>query len=420
MQAMQGESLKVLTPHRSHHTSGLGIHTLGVVVPSGNVCCTQIRSCVSAVGTTASAIAAGDGPTKISAISTTLKVRHMVIVLVFDRLVDGVVGSRANSPGTRSRTQTRGGEFSFRGVAVMQRDELMSTWPAMVRVCQGVLRNREDAEDCAAEALVSVLRDDRHAGAGSAEAYMVTVARRRAVDFVRRRARERRRDDRLAAVAQLNDVDVAEAVADQAEAQWLAKQAQHSLTPPALAVLAELADGATVEQVATRLGLSRRSVESHLLRARRTLRGAVSATFAVVSWLVAAGRRTAVPATAAAAAVAAVVGISSAPNSPPSPRIAPAVLLHAAPAAPTAPHPQLPSAGLPVAQAPPVGTRTVALETPAAAVVPSPVRSSIATASSPIGRTAVELERTGDGRITPEDVTHCVQQLEVSLSHVGC
>lgn len=301
--------------------------------------------------------------------------------------------------------------------------DLMSTWPAMVRVCHGVLGNRDDAEDCASEALVSVLQDERYAAADSVEAFMVTVARRRAVDFVRRRGSERRRDIRLAAVAVPAAADVAEAVADQAEARWLAEQASKSLKPAARRVLAELSDGATVAETADRLGLTRRSVESHLLRARRALRAAAAGTLAwLLGWIVRGAKRTAVPAGAATAA-AFVIAVAVTAVLPPSASGAdPAVQPAAVPAAtvvdapPKPPVPPAQSATQPavdVTEPPPAPAQ-------ATQPVPEPSQSTVAQVQTPAMQANVTSQRNGEPTFGLTDVTHCLDELEVSTERIGC
>ena len=302
----------------------------------------------------------------------------------------------------------------------MQKEhELMEAWPAMVRVCRTVLGNRDDAEDCAAEAIVAVLQDDRHTSATSIEAFMVTVARRRAVDFVRRRASERRRDTRLAGFAEARGVDIAEAVADQAEARWLANEALTSLTPGAHAVLAQLADGATVVETARRLGLSRRSVESHLLRARRALRQAIGAMLALLGWILGGVRRSSAPITAVAAAVAVVaaVTVTAAPPAPASEAgtttTAGTRLVRVEPGAA---HEREQSR---VAPPPPKVDDRPAAAPPARPVPPQPA-AQVARVVTPAVQADVTSRSSEERGVQISDVTHCVEQLEVSLEHVGC
>lgn len=307
--------------------------------------------------------------------------------------------------------------------------DVLETWPAMVRVCRGVLGNRQDAEDCAAEAVVSVLADGRHEQARNVEAFMVTVARRRAVDVLRRRDREQRRAVRLQAELDLTAPDVAEALVDQAEAQWLARQARLQLTPSALAVLAELAEGASVEQAAATLGVSRRSVESHLLRARRVLRGLSAGPLALLGWLLAPFRRApATPATgvtlaAAAAVLSLALALPDMPGegNPRDPVTVRPLNGDPVPPAPIPPEPAAPRA-VPAGSGPASTVPAQPPEQPPAAarqsVLPAP--SPVASVSTPAVRVDVDSrEDPAEGTVL-EELQHCVQTLQVSNEHIGC
>jgi RNA polymerase sigma factor (sigma-70 family) len=192
--------------------------------------------------------------------------------------------------------------------------ELFAFWPAMVRVCERVLGSREDAEDCASEALAQAYAEGV-GGVENVEAWLVAIAKRRAMDLLRRRARSRRQLLRLASRCDVSDADPAERVADEAEARWLSARADELLTAPARAVLRVVADGGSVNDAAHRLAMTRRSAESHLHRARLTLR---AARVAVPALAVAFARAVRRPATASVALVGVAV-------------VAPAYLTPAAP-----------------------------------------------------------------------------------------
>ncbi|HEV2889103.1 MAG TPA: sigma-70 family RNA polymerase sigma factor [Frankiaceae bacterium] len=151
--------------------------------------------------------------------------------------------------------------------------ELFAAWGAMVRVCERVLGSREDAEDCASEALLQAFSEGVD-DVENVEAWLVAIAKRRAMDVLRRRVRNRRQLLKLASRCDVSDPDPAERVADEAEARWLSAQADTLLTAPARAVLRVVADGGSVNDAAHRLAMTRRSAESHLHRARLTLRAA--------------------------------------------------------------------------------------------------------------------------------------------------
>lgn len=183
-------------------------------------------------------------------------------------------------------------------------------WPVMVGVCERVLRCREEAEDCASQALLDVLQAGGLRGVRNEEAWLVRIAKRRAMDAVRRDVRDRRRAARLAGRAELQASDIAEAVLDQAEAQWLSRMAEQLLSPPALAVVHAVADGYSVAEAGSRLGMTTSAAESHLARARRALRDALAATLGVLVWILTRLRRAA-PAAPVAVLAAAVAVLTS-------------------------------------------------------------------------------------------------------------
>lgn len=149
---------------------------------------------------------------------------------------------------------------------------MLALWFSMVRVCESILSSREDAEDCASEALMDAMSYAGPAPVGNREAWCVSVAKRRAVDHLRHRIRSRARAQRLLGHGEFHVPDVAEAVADASEARWLSRQAAAILTQQARAVLDVVASGGSVDSAANRLGITRRSAESHLHRARVSLR----------------------------------------------------------------------------------------------------------------------------------------------------
>lgn len=200
--------------------------------------------------------------------------------------------------------------------------EWLASWQAMVRVCERVLGSRDDAEDCASEALLQAFADGLD-DVENVEAWLVTLAKRRANDMLRRRVRSRRQLIRLASRCEVSDPDHADRVADEAEARWLSDRADELLTPPARAVLRVVADGGSVNDAAHRLAMTRRSAESHLHRARLTLRAARVALPAFAMAFVRSVRRPV--AASSVASVALVAGVAV---------IAPAYLTPAAPDAP--------------------------------------------------------------------------------------
>lgn len=197
--------------------------------------------------------------------------------------------------------------------------ELFASWQAMVRVCDRVLESRDDAEDCASDALLQAFADGMD-DVENVEAWLVSVAKKRAFDVLRRRVRTRRQLLRLASRHDVSDPDPAERVADEAEARWLSQRADELLTAPARAVLRVVAEGGSVNDAASTLAMTRRSAESHLHRARLMLRAARVAIPAFGVALVRAARR---PATASSmvlvAGVAVVAPVYLSPGTPERP-----------------------------------------------------------------------------------------------------
>jgi len=148
--------------------------------------------------------------------------------------------------------------------------ELFAVWQSLVRVCEPILCSRDDAEDCASDALVSALAGPN--AVANREAWLVTVAKRRAVDQLRQRIRSRTRAVRLVGQHEQYGPDIAEDVADNHEARWLSREAPRLLTCPARSVLDIVAAGGTVDDAARELGMTKRSAEAHLRRARLSLR----------------------------------------------------------------------------------------------------------------------------------------------------
>lgn len=167
--------------------------------------------------------------------------------------------------------------------------DLMTHWPAMVRAARSVLGPGPEAEECAAIAVAQVWSQER--SMDSVEAFMVTVAKRRAIDLLRREVRDRRRLERLARQGGVCADDVAEEVASRSEARWAEAQARELLSANGYRVLRLHADGASTATVARELGISMRSAESHLLRARKTMRAVLARGLAVISFVVVGVRR---------------------------------------------------------------------------------------------------------------------------------
>ncbi|WP_312870755.1 sigma-70 family RNA polymerase sigma factor [Streptomyces himalayensis] len=140
----------------------------------------------------------------------------------------------------------------------------------------------EDAEDAVHEAMIraaerSHVEDDRLG------AWLTTVTIRLCIDRFRQVGREAEVHTRSVR-ATPRPATVEEAVCDRAEAQWLAARST-DLPRRQEEVLALLAQGMDVAQIAQRTGLTYQAVRSLLARARRALRATLAGTLAVAVWL---------------------------------------------------------------------------------------------------------------------------------------
>jgi RNA polymerase sigma factor (sigma-70 family) len=297
-------------------------------------------------------------------------------------------------------------------------------WDAMIAASRKVLGSLDDAHDCAAEAMTQVL-ERQPDGVENLEAFMVTVAKRRAIDRYRAQQRGRRRERMLAAQVALTAPDFAEDVATRAEARWADETARAVLKPNVYRLVRMLADGVPLSDAAARLGMSDRAAESHLLRARRAVRGALGKTFGVLAAAFACGRRVGPAAAPAVVAVAAstallVGGPAPGPRLPASDPPAKPILGDAAPTAVVA------ELVLPTGAAtPPRGVSARApLSLPAASVgvaQASPRSTTSAVVSTPVA--GVDSYDTDDGQQsegTAEQVLQCVQNLKVTIGYQGC
>lgn len=151
----------------------------------------------------------------------------------------------------------------------MDAAELVRARQAAIRQCVRAGAEPHDAEDHAQDALIALLEQGTQVT--SVGAWVATVARRRHADQLRRRIRERAAAARLAARRSTDDADPQQAVPDRAQAAWMVRTLD-TLPPATQAVCRAAARGLAVPGIARALGLSVRSVESHLTRARRHVR----------------------------------------------------------------------------------------------------------------------------------------------------
>ncbi|MEU0375588.1 sigma-70 family RNA polymerase sigma factor [Streptomyces sp. NPDC006283] len=140
----------------------------------------------------------------------------------------------------------------------------------------------EDAEDAVHEAMLRAA-ENPHLDDDRLGAWLTTVTMRLCVD----RHRQVNREAEVRSLPALHaavPVPIEEAVCDRAEAKWLAVRSGELPARQAEALWLKSED-LDVGQVAAKMGLSYRTVESLLARARRTLRNSLVATLGLVLWL---------------------------------------------------------------------------------------------------------------------------------------
>ncbi|MER7482220.1 sigma-70 family RNA polymerase sigma factor [Streptomyces sp. NPDC126510] len=182
----------------------------------------------------------------------------------------------------------------------------------LLKVARRRSMSAEDAEDAVHEAMLRAaerpdLDEERLV------AWLTTVTMRLCVDRYRQMNREAEVRTSPTLIAP-GPVPVEEAVCDRAEAKWLAVRSGELPARQAEALRLKSQD-LDVGQVAVRMGLSYRTVESLLARARRTLRQSLAATLGCALFLIGWGRprgvgraqAVAVASTAASLAVAGFV-----------------------------------------------------------------------------------------------------------------
>ncbi|NUK09071.1 sigma-70 family RNA polymerase sigma factor [Streptomyces lunaelactis] len=181
----------------------------------------------------------------------------------------------------------------------------------LLKVARRRSMSLEDAEDAVHEAMLRAA-ENPHLDEERLGAWLTTVTMRLCVDRYRQvnRETEVRSSPRLLAPV---PVPVEEAVCDRAEAKWLARRSGELPARQAEALWLK-AEDLDVDQVATKMGLSYRTVESLLARARRTLRNSLAGTLGLALWLIGRGRprggnaqAVAVASTAATLAVAGLI-----------------------------------------------------------------------------------------------------------------
>lgn len=150
-------------------------------------------------------------------------------------------------------------------------EEMLSARSSALRVARQVTGSHEDAEDCVQAALEVALRSSDDLAVTSPAAWLVAVTRNRALDMVRRRVLMSAVSGRGWGVQP--EPDIADLVADRDELRWMTREALRRLPRSTASVLSALASGCSTLETAAKLGLSVRSVEAHVLRLRRVVKG---------------------------------------------------------------------------------------------------------------------------------------------------
>lgn len=253
-------------------------------------------------------------------------------------------------------------------------------WAAVVeqrgralRVARSRCATPQDAEDCVQEAMLRVAGMD-DVDLERVGPLLSTVVRHLAVDTHRSRVRGARAQGRLHALPQ-PQAAVDERVLDVDEARWLWGR-RHELREQDRRVFELRAQGLTVAQAASALGITPKAAESSFTRARSRLRGIWKAAGAALAVLWAGTRRPGPALAGASVAVASVVAVTALAAGGDAPGRAPAGS-PASPSAPAAePVTQSPATLLPVpdgAPTSPVGTAPAASPKPTRPAAPAAV-----------------------------------------------
>ncbi|MGW7367189.1 RNA polymerase sigma factor [Streptomyces sp. NPDC054841] len=152
----------------------------------------------------------------------------------------------------------------------------------LLKVARRRSMSAEDAEDAVHEAMLRAAEnphlDDERLGA-----WLTTVTMRLCVDRYRQVNREAEVRSSPTLITP-GPAPVDEVVCDRAEAKWLAVRSGELPARQAEALWLKSED-LDVGQVAVKMGLSYRTVESLLARARRTLRASLAGTLGLAVWL---------------------------------------------------------------------------------------------------------------------------------------
>lgn len=293
--------------------------------------------------------------------------------------------------------------------------QLEAARPAAERACRRVLGSAQDAEDCASEAIVVALSDLETLGSiRSIEAWLVTVARRRAVDLVRSRTSERNSFERISHWSIASESDHAAEIADRDEARWVADRLPSMLPATTLAVVQHRSRGETVSETARELRLTERAVESHLLRARRRLVGLLAT---VPAWAAFMTRRTGKVGVATASVTMVAVSLAVIHAQAPGAHHQAAPLHVVAPVTSvTQPDAAAVTRVIGVAR-PSVVRRSVTAPMAARTALKS---REVAKAPTPVATVTVTNEDRGGATGPIAGTMKCIHEFQVNLNHIGC
>ena len=288
---------------------------------------------------------------------------------------------------------------------------LLEAAPAARRAAARIVGNGPDADDCVSAAIEAALSADEMESPAS---WLVVVARRRAVDLIR----SRRSEDRAWRHTKADDLaprstDFTEDIDDREAARWLADEAR-ALPGPTRRVLTHLGAGSSAASIATELGMTRRAVESHILRARRHLRRAWISSITGLAAVLGAARRIVRRTSASmAAALSAPLLIAAGVGA-----------VHPGPPSAVSPLPQV-GLSLPLS-APARPSLTTRRPTPNP-MRPATARRQAPTASNTVAvvHTPIANEKvTREHRPGPDDpvgsIMYCATHWQITSSHLGC
>src|SRR5262249_42843626 len=137
----------------------------------------------------------------------------------------------------------------------------------LVRLAYGRMKNLQDAEDCAQEAMLRTASFD-HLDEQRVGAFLSATTLRLCVDHYRRAERQLRLWTRM--VVTNKSPCPEEIICDQEEGLWMLDQVQQLRGREREVMLAHT-DGMSITQTAKQLGISTKAAESALARARKRL-----------------------------------------------------------------------------------------------------------------------------------------------------